>query len=217
MYKSGIKGCCTWGNGSEHRKRLQCRLGGREGAGGYAKGRSGGEAFSLKLLSLILPLTSWQRKTKTGQIRWSWPPFIIVWQFFSELSALHCTSIWWPAEQKRLSLKSQFEIETQWGEYWEWGKNFRERCLGLSGWSSGRRFPRPGTSMTPSGRILSSLPRFCSEITEKNGAFSLLNQSHWLLFDNIRSWQNIWWGKISQSTTPSMTLVIMWSSSIARR
>ena len=44
MYKSGIKGCCTWGNGSEHRKRLQCRLGGREGVGGYAKGRSGGEA-----------------------------------------------------------------------------------------------------------------------------------------------------------------------------
>jgi len=45
----------------------------------------------------------------------------------------------------------------------------------------------------------------------------LLNQSHWLLSDNIRSWQNIWWGKISQFTTPSMTLVIMWSSSTARR
>ena len=63
VYKSGNKGCCTWGNGSEHRERLQCRLGGREGVGGYAKGRSGGEASFFKLLSsnsIYHGMTSWQ-------------------------------------------------------------------------------------------------------------------------------------------------------------
>ena len=145
-------------------------MGGREGVGGYAKGRSGGEASFFKLLSsnsIYHGMTSWQVWLKLFKSGGPSPPSSSSGN--SSQSSLPFIVLLFDVPQSKKGCHLNRSLRSRCNKVMtENGAKISERCLGLSGLSSGRRFPRPGTSMTPSGKILSSLPRFCSEITEKN-------------------------------------------------